>query len=145
MGAVEITLTVPARAEHLALVRRVVAHLAAVGAGLPADRIEDLKLAVSEATTNAIEAYPPDEPSATVTVVCRAAPGTVEVEVVDRGKGFDPDAHEPPGPLDAPGRAALAGGLGIPLIERLVDRVRFDSAPGEGTTVTFVVSAGPAT
>ena len=57
MTAHEIVLEIPAKPEYLQMVRAVVAAAASVEADLDAERVADLRLAVSEATTNAIEAH----------------------------------------------------------------------------------------
>ena len=54
-----IVLEVPARADFVSFVRVVVAAAAELEPDMPVDRIEDLKLAVSEAATNAIDAHGP--------------------------------------------------------------------------------------
>ena len=51
-----VELDVPARPEFLALVRSIVTLIAETGSKLPAPRIEDLRLAVTEACANAIDA-----------------------------------------------------------------------------------------
>ena len=51
-----ITLEIPAKAEYLSLVRAVVVSAAGLDPAVEDQRIEDLRLAVSEATTNAIRA-----------------------------------------------------------------------------------------
>ena len=49
-----ITLEIPAKAEYLSLVRAVVVSAAALDPAVEDQRLEDLRLAVSEATTKAI-------------------------------------------------------------------------------------------
>ena len=56
----DIELRIPARAEYLSLVRAVVAAAASLDPRLADSRIDDLRLVVSEATTNAIEAHATD-------------------------------------------------------------------------------------
>ena len=151
-GVVE--LDIPARPDFLAVARLVVASAAAAEAAFDDDRIADLRLAVSEACTNAMEAtwraagiHPPfrdDHPGASdlaaVHLRCVATHGRVEVDVLDQGTGFDPDAltvH--PAPAD-PHRLDHERGLGIPLIRILADEVRFEPSP-EGTAVHLVLLA----
>ncbi len=55
-----LELEIPARPEYIAIARLVVSSVASSRRNLPDDRIDDLKLAVSEACTNAIEAYGSD-------------------------------------------------------------------------------------
>jgi len=85
----------------------------------------DLLLAVSEAATNAIEhAYLPDAARESVEVSFWTDPLTVNIEVVDHGKWRTPSA-QPNG-----------RGLGIPLMQRLVDSVMIH-LDGRGTRVLF--------
>ena len=136
-----IELRVPARAEHLALVREVVTSLAESVAGLEGGRLEDLRLAVSEASANAIEAYGRQgRPGETLTLRLLARPGTIEVEIRDDAGGFDPDDLVPHPPVEAPERLQHERGLGVPLMRTLADEVEFRREDG-GTTVRLVLHA----
>ena len=53
----EVQLEIPARVDYLVLARQVVAAAAAIEPRFRDERIDDLRVAVSEATTNAIEAH----------------------------------------------------------------------------------------
>ena len=72
------------------------------------ERLDDLRLAVSEACTNAIEAQSravaravPDAP---ITVRCWVEDGRAEVEIHDNGPGFDPGSLAPHPPVTDPAR-----------------------------------------
>jgi serine/threonine-protein kinase RsbW len=135
----EVELRFPARAEHLALVRLVVSHLAQQGgAGLDLARMDDLRLAVSEACANAIEAYGRRGRAGDVVLRCSVVPGEVAVEIEDHAGGFDLDQLVPHPPVEAPERLHHERGLGIPLMRQLADRVAFDG-DDEGTTVRLVI------
>jgi serine/threonine-protein kinase RsbW len=135
-------LSVPSRAEYIAVVRLVVASLASARRNLAHDRIDDLKLAVSEACTNAIEANMSAGGDHPVRVSCREAAERMEVCISDSGPGFDPDLLPEHPPVTDPDRLNFERGLGIPLIRSLVDDVRFESSP-EGTTVRMTLFGGP--
>ena len=60
-------------------------------------------------------------PARDVVVRCRAAPGSVEVEVHDEAGGFDPDDLVPHPPVDAPERLHHERGLGVPLMRELAE------------------------
>ena len=137
-----LELSVPARAEYIAVVRLVVASLANARRIMADDRIDDLKLAVSEACTNAIEANAETGSAAPVVVSCWEAPERFEVCVTDAGAGFDPDDLPQHPPVTDPDRLNFERGLGIPLIRSLVDDVRFESGP-EGTSVWMTLFSGP--
>jgi len=133
-----VELEIPARAEFVALARLVVSAIAASDSTLADERIDDLKLAVSEACTNAIEAHgaiPTDE---RVLLRCSADGGAVEVAIQDQGGGFDPAQLPDHPPVTDPDRLKFERGLGIPLIRALVDEVEFSSS-GSGTSVRLLM------
>ncbi|HET6665210.1 MAG TPA: ATP-binding protein [Acidimicrobiales bacterium] len=134
-----VTLQVPARAEHLGLVRTVVTTMASSFAGLEGVRLDDLRLAVSEACVNAIEAYASrGTPGLVISVRIHAEPGCIEVEVHDEAGGFDPGELVPHPPVEAPERLHHERGLGVPLMRALADNTDF-LAEGGGTTVRLVL------
>ncbi len=138
-----LELTVPTGPEYIAVVRLVVSSLAGARRNLADQRIDDLKLAVSEACTNAIEAHRRTGVDEAVTVRIREAPERLEIEVVDHGAGFDPEELPVHPPVTDPDRLNFERGLGIPLMRTLVDHLEFDSSPS-GTTVRLVIFGGPA-
>src|SRR2546423_5185180 len=95
---------IPARAEFVALARLVVSALASADARLPDDRVDDLKIAVSEACTNAIEAHDAIATNERVTVCCLADERHLEVRIEDHGRGFDPSTLPEHPPVTDPER-----------------------------------------
>src|ERR1700731_173080 len=138
-----LELEIPARAEFIAIARLVVASLATARRALADDRIDDLKLAVSEACTNAIEAHGAAETVEHVRIRVWEGDERLEVAVEDRGSGFDPEALPPHPPVTDPERLNFERGLGIPLIRTLVDRVEFYPS-SKGTSVLMTLFGGPA-
>lgn len=150
-----VELEIPARAEFLALARLISAAAAAQEPVFPGDRLDDLRLAVSEACTNAMEAQqvadatrPSTGPDAgthsdavePLRIRCRLGGGRIEVEVQDRGGGFDPDALVAHPAATDPARLDYERGLGIPLMRILTDEVDFRPTP-DGTAVRMVLYA----
>jgi len=139
----DITLAIPAQPEYLSLVRAVVAAAAALEPGLGDERIEDLRIAVSEATTNAIEAHANLGSTERITIRCDLAEDRIEVEVEDHADThFDELELTDPGALDAPHRLEHEGGFGIPLMRVLADEMNIRSLD-HGTAVQLVVYATP--
>lgn len=138
-----IELEIPARPEFVGLARLVVSSLASSRRTLADDRIDDLKLAVSEACTNAIEAHADVEVSERVLLRWSEADDHLQVQVDDRGPGFDPRSLPSHPPVTDPERLNFERGLGIPLIRSLVDQVNFDPS-AVGTSVRIVMFCGPA-
>ena len=133
-----VELEIPARAEFVALARLAVSALAATDGELADERVDDLKLAVSEACTNAIEAHSAIAIDERVVVRCWIDEAGLEVRICDRGAGFDPAELPDHPPVTDPARLKFERGLGIPLIRALVDEVEFSSS-GTGTEVRMVM------
>ena len=134
-----VELRVPASREHLALVRLLVTSMAEEIADLAGNRVDDLRLVVSEACANAVDAYGRAGCSgAAVVVRCRAQRGQIEVEVHDEAGGFDPAHLQPHPPVDAPERLHHERGLGVPLMRQLA-AAEF-RPEGGGTTVKLTVA-----
>ena len=140
-----LELEIPASPEYIAIARLVVSSIASSRRNLADDRIDDLKLAVSEACTNAIESYGPhadDGVRDRVRIRVRDDDEKLEVDVADSGPGFDPNALPPHPPVTDPERLNFERGLGIPLIRTLVDDVQFVSSAG-GTSVRMTIYGEP--
>jgi serine/threonine-protein kinase RsbW len=135
-----VVLEIPARRDHLALVRLVVSGVAAIERIVPERRLEDLRLAVSEACANAVDAQLAAGVEAPLEVRIEAADAALAVTVTDHAGGFEPEAVDPiPVPTD-PQRLRHERGLGIPLMHSLVDEVSFARVDG-GTAVRLVIRA----
>ncbi len=119
-----LALTAPAEAASVPMLRREIVGFVA-GADVCLERTEDIRLAVSEALSNAvIHAYRhTDEPGKLEVSAARTADG-VEVIVRDCGSGMVPRE-------DSPGL-----GLGLPLIEHTTDCYEIQCA--DGTTGTEI-------
>jgi serine/threonine-protein kinase RsbW len=138
-----LELEIPASPEFIAIARLVVASLASARRALADDRIDDLKLAVSEACTNAIEAHGAADTEEHVRIRVWEGEERLEVAVEDRGAGFDPETLPAHPPVTDPERLNFERGLGIPLIRTLVDDVEFVTSSG-GTSVRMTLYGGPA-
>ena len=114
--------TVAACAHNVAQLREWVPDFAYEN-GIREPRLSDVRLAVSEAVTNAVvHAFREFRASGTVRVaVAVRAHEWIEIRVIDDGSGMTPHA-------DSPGL-----GLGLPLIRHLTDRFDHRGAPGGGT------------
>lgn len=138
-----VELLLPARPEAVSIARLVIGAVAAGEPAFDEDRTADLRLAVSEACTNAIQAQGEaagGDSQAPVELRCVVEPEAIVVEVRDRGRGFDPDKLPSHPEVTDPERLDYEGGLGIPLIRLLADDLEFRSEP-VGTTV--VMRFGP--
>ncbi len=136
-----VELEIPARPEFVALARLVVSAMASTDSVLSDDQIDDLKLAVSEACTNAIEAHESIRTDERVLVRCWSDDRALRVTIEDRGAGFDPSTLPDHPPPTDPERLKFERGLGIPLVRALVDEVDITSST-EGTHVSLAMRHG---
>src|SRR3954452_23529121 len=113
-----LELEIPARPEFVALVRLVVSSVASTRRVLAEERIDDVKLAVSEACTNAIEAHGAVNTHDHVVVRLIEGDDRLEVLIDDRGRGFDPATLPEHPPVTHPERLNFERGLGTPLSTR---------------------------
>lgn len=129
---------IPSRPEYLSLVRSLVVEAAEMDSTLSRERIEDFKVAVSEATTNAIEAHARACRDDSILIRCTLTDDRFEFHITDRGYGFYPDqVHVLPEP-DDPSRLNYERGLGIYLMRVLSDKVEIQSGP-DGTEVSLAI------
>lgn len=134
----EIRLEIPARPEFLSLARQVVAAAAAVEPRFRTERIDALRLAVSEATTNAVESHADLGADERILICCNLDEDRIEVEVIDRGGGFDLEGVPVVPEAGAPDRLHYEHGLGIPIMRQLTDEAEIKPM-GTGTSVRLVV------
>jgi serine/threonine-protein kinase RsbW len=138
----KVELEVPARADYLAIIRMVVTSFAHLHPEFDDDQIDDLRLAVSEACTNAMDAHRAASTDDRVTIWCSGSSDELEIVVFDRGPGFNPEQVEAAPPPTDPNRLDWERGLGIPLIRALADEAHFSST-GEGTEVRLLIRSAP--
>ncbi len=134
----EVQLEIPARVDYLVLARQVVAAAAAIEPRFRDERIDDLRIAVSEATTNAIEAHAALAGAERILITCNLDDDQIEVQVLDTAGGFDPDAVGSAPEPTADDRLEWERGLGLPLMRTLADETEVRSSE-DGTTVRLVV------
>ncbi len=131
-----VDLRIPSLPEFVAVARMTVAAIAS-RMDFSYDAVDDIKVAVGEACTNAIEhAAGEGRLEGDIEIRCHLAPDALAIEVVDKGQGFDPDIQQEPDLLSG-------GGLGLILIRALMDEVQLASLAGEGTQVRMVKRLKP--
>lgn len=131
-----VELRLPNRPEFVAVARLTVSAVA-TRMNFDVEDIEDIKVAVGEACTNAIEhGCPSSVGEEMIVLTCELQEDALVITVQDPGDGFDPAAatrQQPYGTL-----ALTERGLGMLLMEALMDGVDFSSNPGDGTQVRMV-------
>ncbi len=121
----DVHLSLPARAENVAVVRHVLGAFADTMA-LPRTQLEDMRLAVTEACTNVVRhAYDGAAGRGTMDVMLRPRSDRLEIEVADDGQGIGASVDEA-GP-----------GFGLPMMATLADELEIERSGGAGTRVSM--------
>jgi serine/threonine-protein kinase RsbW len=127
-----IDLSIPAKADYIGVVRLTISGIAS-RMGFSYDDIEDIKVAVSEAITNAVQHAYHQEEKGKVMIRVQSFTDRMDIFVSDSGQSFDIDevAQNPKG-IDktASFEELTEGGLGLFLIETLMDRVDISGDTG---------------
>lgn len=128
-----VRLTIPAKAEYIALCRLALTGLARLHP-LSDEQLADLKLALTEATSNSVRhAYPGADGSVEITYELHG--DRLVIEVADEGAGFDPADESGNGDLEN----LTEGGLGIAIIRSIADEFELGKGPGgKGSRLRFV-------
>jgi serine/threonine-protein kinase RsbW len=130
-----VELCLPADVQYVGVARLVVTAAARL-AGMDPERVEDLRIAVSEATANAVFAHRREGRDDPVTLRFGATEDhQFAVTVVDSGPGFDPIAPAAVGRRDWQDES----GLGVTLIRGLADDVRFERRAGMVVSMRFAL------
>jgi anti-sigma regulatory factor (Ser/Thr protein kinase) len=137
-----VELEVPARPDMLVVIRMVVTAFCHLHPEYGEEQVDDLRLAVSEASTNGIDAHRSHGIAEPLRVRCEHSAEEMSVTIIDQGPGFDPGDLEPHPPVTDPARLEYERGLGIPLIMTLTDRADFETGEG-GTSVRLVIKPLP--
>ncbi len=125
-----VSLSIPAKAEYIALCRLALAGLAQVRA-LEPETLADLKVALTEACSNSIRHAYEEGRVGAVDIRYELNGEKLAVEVADEGSGFDLGTRVPTdGDLDE-------GGLGIAIIRALTDELAIESHE-RGSRLRFV-------
>jgi serine/threonine-protein kinase RsbW len=109
--------------------------------GFSEERVDDLKTAVAEACINAMEHGNKLDDSLSVGVILSMDANSLEVKVTDNGEG-------PQSKTDAPNidkkmqEEEDARGMGMFLIQALVDEVEWVSSPPSGSYARMVIHLG---
>jgi anti-sigma regulatory factor (Ser/Thr protein kinase) len=125
MSSPDVRLTMPARAEGVAVVRQALAGIADA-LDFDAAILADMKMAVSEACTNVVvHAY--EDSDGMLEVDMTGHHHGLTISVRDHGAGIQPNL--------TPSREVPALGLGLPLIAALSDSFELHGSAGQGTEV----------
>lgn len=121
------SLTLPSDSKYVIAARLLATSVAGI-AGFNVEQIEDIRMAVGEAMNNAvIHSNCNDEVSLDVDV----DDSFIQIRVSDHGKGFNP------GEVQMDLNNYQGNGLGLFIIDSLMDEVNIDSKNKAGTSITM--------
>jgi serine/threonine-protein kinase RsbW len=100
--------------------------------GFGGHALYQIELAVDEACANVVEHAYLGEEQGDMEVSCCLEGQTLVIRVRDWGRGFDPNAVEEPD-VDAPLEERSLGGLGLFLVQQVMDDVKFSFDPHRGS------------
>ncbi len=130
-----IKMEITSNPEYVSIIRLTTSGIANK-IGFSIDDIEDLKVAISEACTNAIKHSLEDR----FTIIYTIIENGLTVEIIDNGKGYEvKEVNEPSiDNLDN----LKEGGMGLFIIEALMDDVVVESKDGQGTSIKMTKYLG---
>jgi serine/threonine-protein kinase RsbW len=106
-------------------------------AGFGDREVYNIQLATDEAASNIMEHAYEGAPNGVLEISCGMYGDEIRVVFVDHGEAFNPsDVPDPD--LQADLSERKIGGLGIYLMRRLMDEVRYQSDPGKSNTLTLI-------
>lgn len=120
-----IKMEISANPEYVSIIRLTTSGIANK-VGFCLDDIEDLKVAISEACTNAIKHSLEDR----FTIIYTMIEKGLTIEIIDNGKGYNTKEVSEPD-LDN----LKESGMGLFIIESLMDKVNVESIEGKGTSI----------
>jgi len=123
-----VQLEIPARPEFVGIARMAVGALAGIRPGLAYERIDDLRIVVSEACTSAIEAL---DQVGSLCLRCVDGAKTLEIRIEAPGKAFE-------GAFPGSDPSADVDNFRISLIRALVDDAELRTSP-RGTELCLVL------
>lgn len=131
----KIKLSIPNKGEFVSVVRLTLVAIAN-RVGFNIEEIEDMKVAIAEACTNAIT-HGNNMPSESIDIHFTLMEKGLEIVVQDQGVGCDVEKIKDPKIEEL-----NENGLGIFIIRSLMDDVTIHSEPNQGMTITMTKMIG---
>lgn len=123
--------SVPGKPEYVSMIRLAVSS-AANTAGFNIEEIDDIKIAVSEACTNVVCHGQLNE-NDVYEVICNIGENEFFISVEDKAGGYDVDEYKKPSIEEL-----KPGGMGLYIIQALMDKVDIVSQVGQGTKIEMI-------
>jgi serine/threonine-protein kinase RsbW len=133
---IKYRLKFPGQSDNLEIIRDTVSRIAEK-VGFNEGDISKIELAVDEACANVIKHAFQGKGAKPIDIDITVESNKFTIIVGDRGKGFDVSKLRKPDMNEYLSKMRV-GGLGIFLIQTLMDEVHFESKPGKGTHVKMI-------
>jgi serine/threonine-protein kinase RsbW len=130
------TQTFPGKFDSLEDISRLVGQ-AAENAGLDDAGVYAVQLAVDEACTNIIEHAYGGEDRGLIDITTNVTPTCLVIQLRDFGCTFDPESIPIP-QTNLPLEEIQPRGIGLFLIRKMMDGIKFEFSPDHGNTLTMV-------
>lgn len=122
--------------ENLSIIRDFIQDTASAS-GFGRDAVDKIILAVDEASTNIIKHAYKYNPEKEIEIKVTLSSGKFTIEIIDSGNSFDPDSvHDPD--IRKYFKERKVGGLGIFLMKKLMDDVKYDTLKNHRNKVTLI-------
>ena len=106
------------------------------------DELADIKTAVSEAVTNCIVHGYGNNPKGEIYLSsCYYTDNSIKIMIKDKGRGIA-DVKKAMQPLYTTDESGERSGMGFPIMQNFMDKIKIISNPGKGTTVIFEKKVG---
>jgi serine/threonine-protein kinase RsbW len=128
----KVSITIPSSSEYVGVVRLAVSGIA-TRMNFTVEEIEDIKIAISEACTNAVQHAYPTTPGH-INITSCIEDDKLTIEVSDKGVGFDTNILGSKEQREK-SEKKLGLGLGLTFIKNLMDEADVQSQVGKGTTI----------
>ncbi len=136
--------TFPSDTSHLELIRLVSTRVAAYVTSFTEENLDDIGLAMDEACTNVIShSYKMDQ-NGVILVNFTLARDTIIIDIIDEGEKGQSFNIEELSPVDKQEylQNLSRGGLGVHLIKKIMDEVKYTVSPGVHNCLHMVKHAG---
>jgi serine/threonine-protein kinase RsbW len=130
------TVQFAAKFEYLDEIREFVGDIARKG-GFSDKDVYNIQLATDEAASNIIEHAYEKTPNGILELSCGMQGDVITIILIDRGESFDPSQIPLPD-LKADLSNRKIGGLGIFLMRKLMDEVRYEPKPDKSNVLTMI-------
>ncbi len=108
-------------------------------AGFSEEERHKICLAVDEACSNIIRHSYRERTDGKIILTCRIEAGALRISLRDFGEKFDAKQIDPPDPQDV-----KPGGLGVSMIQEIMDEVEYDCSHETGTELRMTIFASSA-